>query len=346
MCTRLLALILLFTFVFTITVRAESSFQKGMCYASWDKERYLSAYSDKSLEALARIGVEWVAIVTTSYQQNYNSKEIFTTGKTPSEASIIHAIRKAHALGLKVMLKPHLDLLNQSGGLWRADIGFQNETDWKEWFAQYLKFILHYARIAEEERVELFCIGTELCFASQQTSFWQQYIIPKIREVYSGKLIYAANWDEYKKVSFWQELDFIGLDGYFPLVEKKNPDFEELKAVWVKWADEIEGWQKGINKQIIFTEIGYRSCQISAAKPWDSSFSREADLSLQSDCYKAALDALYNRSWCGGIYWWYWEASIYAGGMNNRDFTPQNKPAEIIISYWYKGLVNMGQLSP
>jgi hypothetical protein len=32
--------------------------------------------------------------------------------------------------------------------------------------------------------------------------YWQELIL-EIRKVYKGKLTYAANWDEFKRVPFW-----------------------------------------------------------------------------------------------------------------------------------------------
>lgn len=314
----------------------EHPFQKGVCYVSWDKERYMSVYSDKSLEKLAQIGVEWVGLVVTYYQDRYDSKQIFPTEKTPSDKSLTHVIRLAHKLGMKVMLKPHIDLVDTSDGLWRGDIGFQNHADWQEWFLEYRRFISHYAGLAEETNTELFCIGTELCFASQKASFWKEDIIPAIRKVYSGRLVYAANWDEYKNISFWEDLDYVGIDAYFPLTQKANPEYGQIRAGWQKWVDEIEAWQESVNKPVIFTEIGYRSCGSAAKMPWDYSTNAEVNLEIQANCYKAVLDVLYDRLWCKGLYWWYWGDSPFAGGMANRDFTPQNKPAEKILSYYYK----------
>lgn len=334
----ILALILLSLSGFAEAADAESSFQKGMCFVTWEKERYSSSHTDNSLEMLAGTGTEWIAIVTTYYQDEYNSQQIFPTEKTPSDRSLIHVINKAHKLGLKVMLKPHIDLIDQSDGLWRADIGFQNEADWREWFLEYSKFILHYARLAEKTNVELFCIGTELSFACQQTEFWQIYIIPQIRKAYSGKLVYAANWDEYRNIRFWDELDYVGVDAYFPLVDRSASGYEEIETGCKKWADEIEQWQKTINKPIIFTEVGYRSCEFSAARPWDSSLNAKVDLEMQANCYRAVLNTFCNRAWFKGVYWWYWKTSPYAGGLGNRDFTPQNKPAQTVLTNWYRGL--------
>lgn len=334
--TRLVLLFLSAVMFIEAVEASDISFQKGICYVSWEKEGYSSSYSDKSLARLVQTGAQWVSIVTTYYQDKYNSKKIFPTEKTPSDESLIHVIKRASALGMKVMLKPHIDLLNESDGLYRGDIGFQNHADWQEWFLEYQKFTLHYAKLAQKAGVELFCIGTELSFASRQTEFWQKDIIPQIRKVYSGRLTYAANWDEYRNIHFWEDLDYAGIDAYFPLAQKKSSGYEEIKASWIKWADEIELWQKSINKPVIFTEIGYRSCEFAAARPWEYASNSELNLEIQRDCYKAALEILSSRWWCKGLYWWYWKPFFYAGGLTNRDFTPQNKPAEIILTYWYQ----------
>jgi hypothetical protein len=47
-----------------------------------------------------------------------------------------------------------------------------------------------------------------------------------------GKLTYAANWDKYDQVSFWDELDFIEIQAYFPLTAQTSPTAEEIKKGW------------------------------------------------------------------------------------------------------------------
>ena len=92
-----------------------------------------------------------------------------------------------------------------------------------------------------KNNVELFCIGTELSFASQKTDKWKE-LIQKVKTSYDGKLTYAANWDNYKNIKFWDDLDFVGIDAYFPLSYTTKPDLEELKNGWNKWSMEIENF--------------------------------------------------------------------------------------------------------
>ena len=236
--TRCISRALTVIFSICVIMPAEAGFsqaafwipQRGMCYATWDKDRFATPYSDESLEKLKSIGVEYLSISPTYYQEQYNSTKIRSTDQTPTKRSLKHVIKKAQELGLKVMVKPHIDLIDKyDGTYWRADIGFATDKDWEEWFKNYEKIILSYAKICEKYEVDIFCIGTELSFTTQRDAEWRG-IIQKVRAKYSGKLVYAANWDNFKNVKFWDELDYVGIDAYFPLTYEANPSLEDLKA--------------------------------------------------------------------------------------------------------------------
>ena len=82
------------------------------------------------------------------------------------------------------------------------------------WFASYNNFITKYAAMAQQEHVELFCVGCEFktLSHSQFQSNWTA-VIGAIRTAYSGPLTYAANsntlGDELFTVSFWPLLDLM-----------------------------------------------------------------------------------------------------------------------------------------
>ena len=310
--------------------------QKGMCYVTWDRNRFATQYSDASLEKLSSLGVDHISICTTHYQEEYNSTKIKSTEKTPSMKSIIHAIKKSHDLGIKVMLKPHIDLLDKyDGTYWRADIGFRKDEDWAKWFNEYKELIIKYAKVSEKFNVEIFCIGTELSFTTQRVKEWKE-IIRNVREVYSGKIVYASNWDNFKNIEFWNELDYVGIDAYFPLTYSSEPSIEDLKNGWKKWTSEIKTFQTVINKPVLFTELGYASTQHAPHTPWQGGTSGNADIDIQAKCYKAFFETIWNQDWLAGVYWWKWDTNTRAGGKNNRQFTPQNKPAQNIIEAYYK----------
>jgi len=311
--------------------------QKGMCYATWTKEKYSSPEADESLAELAKTGTKWVAVMTTWYQEACHTTRIFPTEKTPSDASVIHAIEKIHSLGMKVMLKPHLDLIDTAGGSWRGEIACAPD-DWNKWFESYRDFMLHYAVIAKEHNVELFCIGTELTsVATIKEDMWKNKIIAPVKDVYKGLLTYAANWnEEFMQVKFWDLLDYVGIDAYFPLSENDRPTLDELKKGWENWVKEVEDFQKKVNKPIIFPELGYCSVKGTARTPWEEIGRGEPDLELQADCYRAFFETFWDKKWFYGIYWWKWGTDVRFGGPSNKGFSIQNKPAVDVVAEWYK----------
>jgi hypothetical protein len=65
---------------------------------------------------------------------------------------------------------------------------------------------------------------------AKRPEYWSQ-LIKKIKKIYF-KLTYAANWDDFDKVPFWNELDYIGIDAYFPLSNATTPSVLELNDAW------------------------------------------------------------------------------------------------------------------
>ena len=161
-------------------------------------------------------------------------------------------------------------------------------------------------------------------------------MIRSVRKAYAGPITYAANWDEFEKVDFWDELDYAGIDAYFPLAQKEDPPAEELKARCDKWIKKIESWAKPLGKQIILTEVGYYSASCAPITPWEEKSPGGADLGIQAKCYRVFLETAWGKEWLAGIYWWRWNTNPDAGGANNEGFTPQNKPAQDILVEWYK----------
>lgn len=312
-------------------------FQKGMTFANWTKDGYATFASDDALKELAKTKTEWVALIVTWYQDRSDSKEIKPTYKTPTDESLIHAIKQMRSLGMKVMLKPQLDLLNTSAGKSRADIEFTTPEDWQVWFDSYRKFILHYVEMATAEEVELFCIGTELTRTTlTHPNNWRQ-LISDIRGIYKGYLVYAANWyEEFSQLKFWDALDYAGVDPYFPLTEAKKPSVEELKKAWEPWVRELQRWQKEINKPVLFTEVGYKSCEGSADSPWEHVPGAPFDAEVQANCYQALLETFFSKEWFWGVYWWYWSTSVNARIAKTRGFNLQGKPAQEVVTRWYK----------
>ncbi len=322
-----------------VTTTAEESpteKQKGISYASWWEGRYSEPYADLALANLADTGANWISLIVTMYQDSISSFDIYSTSNSSSDDDLIHVISEAHNLGLKVMLKPHVDLTYDPDH-WRGQIGLNfTEEKWVTWFAGYKDFINHYAQLAQTYDVEQFCVGTELHTSERREAEWRE-VISDVRNHYSGPLIYTANHGDENGITWWDALDYIGVDAYYPLSNNNNPTLMELKAAWQTKISTLEALASTWNKPIIFAEIGYRSLDGATQHPWDYWVVGTIDLQEQADAYQATFESVFNQPWLGGIYWWYWNTDPFQGGTCDDDFTPHDKPAEEILRLWYGG---------
>ena len=119
----------------------EPVWQKGVTYThGYRPENDLqSRRSSESLGYLKRrIKAEWIALNPFGYQYRFDDPTI-RLEDDPPDAHLAHAIREAHRLGLRVMLKPHIWLANRSNEKWRGAIEMPDEGRWNQWFAAYEK---------------------------------------------------------------------------------------------------------------------------------------------------------------------------------------------------------------
>jgi len=311
------------------------AFQKGMSYATYANmtpDAYGSPESDESLRRMRQIGVEWVAInVVGWYQTNIQSADIHRNpNQAPNDTALAHVIQTARNLGMKVMLKPMIDL---EDGHWRGEIRLS-----EPWFQNYSSYINLFAGFAQQQNVEMFCVGTEYKSTTSWAPQWRG-IISGVRSRFHGNITYAASWDEFSSISWWNDLDYVGIDAYFPLSNRNDPSIVEMKTIWENVAGFLESFYQKVEKPIIFSEIGYLSTDGTNKDPSNYKLQeipgRLIDLQEQADCYEATFETLWNQTWLYGFYWWYWQTNPNAGGSNNSDYTPQNKPAQGVITHWY-----------
>jgi hypothetical protein len=99
-------------------------------------------------------------------------------------------------------------------------------------------------------------------------------LIERTRRSFPGKLTYAANFDQYAGVGFWDALDLIGVNAYFPLREGLDPtDRATLAKGWRRALDGIAAFRRTRKLErhpVLFTELGYRPCLGATSAPWAS----------------------------------------------------------------------------
>ncbi len=324
--------------LFLFFISCTSSSQKG---ENINGVSYVSSnlkISSKHIQPILDINANYVAIMPFGFIENLHHSELGFDKKWQwfgeQSIGVDQYIDEMQKQSVNIMLKPQIWV---SKGAFTGKIEMKTEQDWLNFEKGYTNFILTFAKIAQQKKIRIFCMGTELeLFVKNRPQYWLS-LIEKVRAIYNGKITYAANWDEYTKTSFWNELDYVGIDGYFPLSDKKTPQVNNLKRAWLKHKVSMKKYADSLDKKIIFTEFGYRSVDYAAAKPWEVDYAKTSvNLEAQTNATQALFESLWNEDWFAGGFVWKWFIDHEnVGGENNSRFTPQNKPAEKVIKEFY-----------
>ena len=296
------------------------------------------AITEQHVTPVVEVNANYASIMPFGFIRNIDHPEIIYNTERQwfgeTRLGAIQYIEELRRKNIKIMLKPHI-------WVWRGEftglIEMTNEENWNLLEESYSNFILEYAEMAQQLEVEIFCIGTELeKFIMNRPEFWNTLIV-NVRAIYSGKLTYASNWDEFKRTPFWDELDYIGIDAYFPVSDSQTPTLEECRMGWTEHKVHIKDISKKYDKPILFTEFGYRSVDYAGKEPWKSDRSmNQVNLNAQTNTTMALFHEFWGEYWfAGGFVWKWYHNNEGAGGIDNSRFTPQNKPAEDVIKDAY-----------
>lgn len=308
----------------------------GFNFSNWPYP-YDSPQAQESLSHLAASRARWIALVPAIYMENASSNSFLSGENTATKTELVSFIEKAKSSGLKIVLKPHITVLS---GSFR---GFIEPENPELWFKNYKAVCLYYARLAQEQGIDLFVIATELSSMTKRRyePYWRD-IIREIRRVYKGPLTYAAWWTEWNRIGFWRELDFIGVDAYFPLgLPGSGGDRERLSRVWKKrYIPELKSLAFAYGKPVLFTEIGVTSQKEAYVIPWNYKKLNKVDLQGQVEYLAGFLDAFRDETdWFAGFLLWIWTSDPDAGGLDDRGHSVQNKPALDFLTRRFKALL-------
>ncbi|MEZ4885353.1 MAG: hypothetical protein R3E32_11545 [Chitinophagales bacterium] len=323
---------------------------------------------DNWLNTLKEVGMNTVEVTVYGKQWYWDTDSLTFDEDKDTEGQIME-IRAAKKKGLKVVVVLRTQLqhwVEKNHFLWHGMIMPKNDSLLLSWFEKYNEYSLKWAKICEQEGVDVLVIGSEMnalastvpitsmpwlygyynswfrmsfnerrilkykktlqdkklwvqgfnldkngkywlenyvdgritafkhwgkqvTFADQKqplkemnkrrTLIKQSWInlIQKVRTVYQGKLTYAANYDNYQEVDFWEHLDFIGINAYFPLRNPTNElpaSAELLENFEEKWRNvfkEINTFKKKqhlSDKPLLFTELGYTNYLNATVESW------------------------------------------------------------------------------
>ncbi len=106
--------------------------------------------------------------------------------------------------------------------------------------------------------------------------YWEA-LIERVRQVYSGPIGFAANFDQYHEIGFWPKLDVMGINAYFELRDRVLPEENEENLYPLL----LDGWRQVLGRiaefresqglaelPVIFSEMGFTYRAKSTLRPW------------------------------------------------------------------------------
>lgn len=310
-------------------------FQKGFSYLIYGfedlnkKDYWFLKKTVAIYDHLEKQNANSVSIVFPFKPESYTGTSFSTTDIiTPDNETLRIAIREAKRRNMVVLLRPIMDENNfdDTKGEWRGNITPQDK---KLWMKNYSAMILEYAKFAEDEKVEVFGIGTELSSMLSEEQEWEK-LITSVRAVYKGKITYSFNWDDTLSPRFVNKLDYIGIDSFYPIQEP-------TVAEWDPWIQKMAEYEAFSNKPVIFTELGTRSQKDSYQSPWGWRMTKDVDQDAQMLYYDSICQA--SMSVVDG--WYVWHLTVNSLEINpetDPSFDVTGKKSEKVIRECYQSI--------
>ncbi len=321
-------------------------FQKGVCVTHNHSQTagYGSEPARRTLEEIRSLGANAVSLSPVGYVFNLHDPRVFGylgENETLTPDHVRRMIRDAKAAGLKVFLNPHLWVgLYGAPGEWRGNIAMRTDAEWDEWFRNYGTFIRFWARVAQEEGVDLFSVGSELVAATKAKPDAWRRLIREVRGIYRGPCTYASNWSgELDHITFWDDLEYLAISAYYPVgpgdrverLARAAATRAEVQALSEKWA-----------KPVLFAEIGYRSVAGAGEKPaeWKIGDPAAPDPDEQRLNFEVFFETYWNEPWFFGGYVWSWFSDPDFKVTVPNDYQIRGRPASAVVSdYFQRGPV-------
>jgi len=273
-------------------------------------------------------------------------------------------IKMAQSVGLDVWLKPHYETDDGRTHVAHYNPSFinteENRINFLNSITEYSKTV---AEFAEKNGIVGYNIATEHSgIENQHYDKWEN-LIHEIRERFSGKLTYSSSGFPFSEwegnagaddVVFWNLLDYIGIDAYFPTSTNNfDPTIDEIYQGWLKNSInykidhnivyDLEKLSIMYNKPILFTELGYHAMNGSNIHTWNMNLENGVlDLQEQSDLIEGWFRVFtdHNTGWIAGLNWWGYHnipSPIAFDDLWMKSMNVYNKPAQYVMTDWFMG---------
>jgi len=298
------------------------AFQRGVHLTLWSGE---TPSESRLAEIKERLHVSSVSVVVPIWMETQDGP--VSRGRTAvSDRRLGSLLDSLHRQGLQVLVRPLLQIRDTRW--WRGNI--QPHDRWA-WQRSYSSVLVDLARVAEEHNAERFCIGVEMNSTQEDRELWEA-IVGDVRAVYSGRVVYAANWDGYWAVPFWDLVDEMHIDAFFPLNVGDDATVEQLVAAWQPYVEKVLERQAQTGKPLVLGELGLMPQAGRWRTPWVCEIDEPLDPDAQWKYYLAARIAWSEK--VAGVYIWAVDIDSGEDGLVGT-FSPIGKPVENLVREWF-----------
>ena len=280
----------------------------GTWYIGWDRASYGSGTVERDLYRIKNgLCSAYISLQANVHQDNKYSSDPYIGDRTVDDETLANVVNTVHELGMKVVL---LTPLRPDDGTWEGEI---QPRDLESWFDHWEQILVHYAKFAEEHEVEVLLLGSELPTLRDVSGRWKR-IIEEVRKHYSGEISFSVNFwtkrSEFREIlnmTQWEDMDYIGITGYFELTPSNNPSIERLRRAWTSdlhgqnVIEDLKRLRNKFDKPVVFWEIGYQSKNGTNTYPWNYLKEGKKDEGEQRDSWIGFLRAIKDKEWIHGF---------------------------------------------
>lgn len=284
-----------------------------------------------ALDRIHALGGNWVAIHPYAAIGGDGAVRFAPIDPASPPAHLARPIAEAHARGMRILIIPHLAYWG-SPFRWRGEIGFEDRAAWERFWRDYRAWIVSLARATRE--ADGFVVGNEMVRTHAYETEWRA-LIHEVRGATPVALTYAANWDEFEEVPFWDALDAIGIQAYFPLTEESDTSEPAIRAGWARWMARLRAFSTAKGRPLLFTELGYNQAFDAPVRPWESHTDGATARVVQERCLRVALEVVGREPCIRGVFLWKWFPEPQPAGRNFQLAVPEIE--RVIANAWRPG---------
>jgi hypothetical protein len=303
-----------------------NSYMQDLCQNS----KVWAADAKGQFTAFKSLGANSVALAFPLYTNSLTSNGIFpkvachSNFESPTAARLDVAIKEAHSLHLRVLLRPLLDETNlQQHGGWRGSIKPSNV---RLWFKSYLAALTPYLRAAQQQHVEYFAIATEFDSLAKKSN-WAAFI-KSAKHLYHGGLSFTINWAQTAAGKVAWAGTTPGMDTYQMASLPNTATPSDLLTAWNNAIAGSDTVPFSLSNATI-DEVAIVAQDGAYSQPWVWSLPQQThpfNQSIQANWYSMACSFFRTHAMHGIYFWGVW----YTDGANGILKTPDAARAQEI----------------